>query len=97
MSERAIPKLDLQGVARRLDAVRIATGLDKGVFADTIGIDRSSYSKIIQGEKPLKAEMAYAVSVRWGVSMDYLYKGALDQIPSALSASIIANLTSREE
>lgn len=96
MTDSAIPQLDLDGVAARLDALREATNLDKGIFADTVGIDRSSYSKIIKGEKPLKAEMAYAVSVRWGVSMDYLYKGSLDGLPSNLSATIIAILTKRE-
>lgn len=96
MTDPAIPQLDLEGVARRLDALREATTLEKGIFADTVGIDRSSYSKIIKGEKPLKAEMAYAVSMRWGVSMDFLYKGSLDGLPSNLSASIIAILTKRE-
>lgn len=96
MSEAAIPQIDLAGVGARLDAVREATELEKGVFAETVGIDKSSYSKIIKGEKPLKADMAYAVSMRWGVSMDYLYKGSLDALPSTLSAKIIAILTSRE-
>lgn len=96
MTEAAIPQLDLDGVAARLDALREATGLDKGIFADTVGIDRSSYSKIIKGEKPLKAEMAFAVSMRWNVSMDFLYKGSLDGLPSNMSASIIAILTKRD-
>lgn len=96
MSETAVPQIDLLGVGRRLDVLREATGLEKGVFADVSGIDRSSYSKIIQGTKPLKAEMAYAVSLRWNVSMDYLYRGVLDNLPSNLSASIIASLTGRK-
>ena len=96
MTDYAIPQLDLEGVGRRLDAVRNATGLEKGIFADTVGIDASSYSKIIKGEKPLKADMAYAVSIRWGASMDYLYKGSLDALPPNLSASIIAALTKRD-
>lgn len=96
MSDVMIPQIDLAGVARRLDALRAATGLDKQVFAATVGIDKSSYSKIIKGEKPLKAEMGYAVSVRWNVSMDFLYRGVLDGLPPNLSATIIANLTARE-
>ena len=96
MNENAIPKIDLAGVGLRLEALRAATGLEKRVFAATVGIDKSSYSKIIQGEKPLKAEMGYAVAMRWNVSMDYLYRGVLDGLPPNLSATIIANLTARE-
>ena len=96
MSETVIPQIDLEGVGARLDALRAATGLEKGLFADTVGIDQSSYSKIIKGKKPLKSDMGYAVSMIWGVSMDYLYKGSLDGLPPNLSATIIAILTKRE-
>lgn len=97
MSDPQLPQLDFVNVGIRLDAVRIATGLDKGLFADTVGIDRSSYSKIIKGEKPLKVDMGFAVAERWGVTLDYLYRGSLDRLPSTLSASIIATLTGRRE
>jgi len=79
-------------VGQRLEALRIATGLPKGDFADTVKVDRSSYSKIIKGEKPLKAEMAFIVSERWDVAMDYLYRGRLDNLPSHLSKKIIEAL-----
>ena len=85
--------LDPALVGKRLDALRAATGLEKGVFADTVGIDRSSYSKIIKGTKPLKIEMGFNVASRWGVSLDYLYRGHLGQLPAALSNTIIAILT----
>jgi len=97
MTKIVPPKIDLKEVGRRLDALREASGLEKGVFADISGIDRSSYSKIIQGEKPLKAEMAYSLSMRWDVPMDFFYRGSLDRIPSTLSAKIIASLTGRSE
>lgn len=84
-------------VGRRLDAVRVASKLDKGDFADTVGIDRSSYSKIIQGKKPLKIEMGFQVSERWDVSLDFLYKGSLDKLPSNLSKDIIDHLKSTKE
>ena len=97
MMETALPKIDLVGVGARLDAIRVATGLDKGVFADTVDIDASSYSKIIKGEKPLKIDMGFRVSERWNVSLDYLYRGALDGLPSSLSTKIIETLTKRQE
>lgn len=85
--------MDMALVGVRLDAIRAATGLSKGEFADTVQIDRSSYSKIIKGEKPLKIEMGFIVSERWGVSLDFLYKGNLQGLPESLSKTIIASLT----
>ncbi|WP_420584912.1 helix-turn-helix domain-containing protein [Ruegeria sp.] len=89
--------MDLLEVGRRLDALRAATGLEKGEFADTVKIDRSSYSKIIKGTKPLKIEMGYQVSERWDVSLDFLYRGQLDKLPSSLSKTIIEHLNNPEE
>ncbi|WP_145400154.1 helix-turn-helix domain-containing protein [Paracoccus sulfuroxidans] len=96
MGKAPMPKMDHEGIGSRLDALRTATGLEKGVFAESCGIDPSSYSKIIKGEKALKVEMGYAVSVRWGVSMDYLYRGTLEKLPPSFASSIITNLTGRD-
>lgn len=90
----SLPKIDLPGVGRRLDALRKALGLQKGDFADTFGLDRSSYSKVIKGEKPLTSDYAYIIAQRWGAPMDYLYKGDLSRIDEALRAKIIDNLNS---
>lgn len=87
------PKMALPLVAARLEALRLATGLLKGEFADSIGVDRSSYSKILNAEKPLKVEMGYAVSERWGVPMDFLYRGHLLNLPDQYDKAIIAALT----
>ncbi len=91
-----VPKIDDAGVGFRLDALREAAGLDKGSFATTCGIDPSSYSKIIQGEKPLRSGMAFACSERWGVTMDYLYRGSLEKLPSQYASKIIEILTARQ-
>ena len=90
-----IPTIDLAGVGARIDALRIATGMEKGLFAQSCAIDPSSYSKIIQGEKPLKADMAFACAERWGVTMDFLYRGSLDRLPEQYAKTIIAHLTAR--
>lgn len=91
----AMPMIDHAGVGLRLDALREATGLEKGVFSQSFGVDPSSYAKIIQGKKPLKVEMGFACAARWGVSMDYLYRGVLDSLPPQYAKTIIAALTGR--
>ncbi len=82
-----------KSVGRRLEALREYYHLNKADFSDSVGIDRSSYIKIERGDKPLKAEMAYAISERWGVSMDYLYRGRLTELPAPLADSLMRSLT----
>jgi hypothetical protein len=95
------PKIDMAGVAFRLEALRATTGLTKDAFAKASGIDPSSYTKVTNNleigkedkTKPLKSEHAFAISERWGVTMDFIYRGDLSKIDDALRAKIIANLS----
>jgi len=89
-----LPQIDLKGVGSRLDALREALDLPRGEFATTFGVDPSSYTKIANGTKPLKSEHAYAISERWGVSMDFLYRGRLADLPAELRESILKALNS---
>ncbi|WP_245851453.1 helix-turn-helix domain-containing protein [Monaibacterium marinum] len=80
-------------VGQRLEALRAHHNLTKSELADSVGIDRSSYSRIEQGVKPLKADMAYKIAERWGVSMDYLYRGRLTEVPRALADNLMSKRT----
>lgn len=75
-------------VARRLTLAREALGLKKSEMADSVGIDRSSYTKIENGDKVLNADMAFAIAERWGVSMDYLYRGRLTDLPASIASKL---------
>lgn len=82
-------------VGKRLEALRVHHGLSKAHFADSVAIDRTSYIRIERGEKPLKADMAFKIAERWGVTMDFLYRGRLTEIPPTLADSIMKTLTTR--
>lgn len=84
-------------VARRLAAAREALGLSKAEFADTIGIDRSSYTKIEKGLKPLLPPTAVLIFQLYGVDLNYLYLGQLGGLPSNLSSKVIAHLKGATE
>ena len=75
-------------VGRRLETIRAATGLDRKSFAATIGVDPSSYTKIAKGEKPLNIDMGVSVAATWGVSLDFIYLGRLDRLPSGMAAKL---------
>lgn len=94
-----MPKINQKNVGVRLEALRGALGetteLDKGPFALSFGLDPSSYSKVILGKKALKSEHAFALAERWGVTMDFLYRGDLSKIDENLRTRIMARLTER--
>ena len=84
-------------VAPRLEAAREALGLSRSEFADIVGIDRSSYSKIADGKKPLLPKDAYHIWQLYGIDMNYIYLGQLGGLPSNLSSIIIAHLKTHAE
>lgn len=84
-------QIDPKAVAERLTRLREYHGKSRAEFADSVEIDRSSYSKIEKGEKPLKADMAFAIAERWGVTMDFLYRGRLTELPMNLAQALMPN------
>lgn len=84
-------------VGMRLEALRRHHGKTRAEFAESVHIDATSYGRIEKGLKPLKADMAYRIAERWGVTMDFLYRGRLTEIPPNLADAIMANLTKDQE
>lgn len=80
---------DLEETAARIVAVRQAIGLTKAEFADAIEVDRSSWTKIENASKPLHADHAFRISVRYSIPMDYLYRGVLKDLPASLAEKIL--------
>lgn len=81
-----------QMIAPRLIAAREALGLSKAEFADLIGIDRSSYTKIEKGDKPLLPHTAFRIWELYGIDMNYIYLGQLGGLPVSLSSKVITHL-----
>jgi DNA-binding XRE family transcriptional regulator len=79
-------------VARRLIALRAALGMNKAAFADMIGLDRSSYTKIEKGEKPLLPPSAYRIYQLFGVDMNFIYLGQVGGLPVKLSSAVMSHL-----
>ncbi|GLO70309.1 hypothetical protein MACH17_18260 [Phaeobacter inhibens] len=75
-------------VAPRLTALREALGMTKADFSDMIEIDRSSYTKIEKGEKPLLPRQAFKIYERFGVDMNYIYLGQVGGVPQKLSKTL---------
>ena len=87
---------DPEEVGHRLKAVRLHYGKTRAEFAGSVQIDATSYGRIEKGQKPLKADMAFRVAERWGVSMDFLYRGRLTELPPNLADSFMRHLTNHD-
>lgn len=81
----------------RLEAIIDAVQVGRGELADIIGLDRSSMSKVLKGEKPFKPEFAYELCEKYGVTMDFIYRGQIRDLPPTLARSILAHLRQREQ
>ena len=88
-----MPQIDMAGVGRRLEALRQALNLSRKDFADSFGLDPSSYTKTVVGEKQLRSEAAYIIAESWGVSMDYIFRGRFTDLPEHLRESILKHLS----
>ena len=86
-----------EAVGKRLTALREHHGRTRADFAASVQIDPTSYGKIEKGLKPLKADMAFRIAERWGVSMDFLYRGRLTELPADLADQLMTNLTNDQE
>lgn len=75
-------------VGCRLQAIRMVFGLQSKDMAALIAVDPSSYSKTEKGSKPLKSEHAYVIAERYGITMDYIYRGSFAQLPTDLAAKL---------
>lgn len=82
-----------ESVGARLQALREYHRLNQAEFAQSVQIDPTSYGRIEKGKKPLKADMAFRIAERWGVSMDFLYRGRLTELPPKLADSLMSSLT----
>ena len=83
-------------VAVRVQALRVSLGLTKAEFADAIDVDRSSYTKIEKGEKPLLPRTAYRIWQLYGVDMNYVYLGQIGGVPASLSKALMTHLKGKK-
>ena len=79
-------------VADRLIALRHALELSKSEFARMIEVDKSSYTKIEKGEKPIQTRAVYRIFKLYGVDPNFIYLGQIGGLPSSLSKKIMIHL-----
>lgn len=79
-------------VGNRITAIRETLALSKAQFADSIGLDRSSLTKIEKGEMGLDILMGEHIATIYGFGLDFIYRGDLSDAPLSLRPQLMVNL-----
>lgn len=79
-------------VGPRITALRETLALSKGQFADSVGLDRSTLTKIEQGNEGLSLPKGIAVATLYGVGLDFIYRGDLSDVPEKMRPRLLVNL-----
>lgn len=70
----------IETIAARLRALRIELGYGtQTAFADRLGIDKSTYNLYEKAKRPLTFETACLIRREFGISIDWLFFGDLQQ------------------
>ena len=86
------PELNHARVGERVTALRQALAKTKAQFADELGLDRSTLSKVEQGNKGLDIAVGVRIADLYGVGLDYTYRGTITDAPETLRVQILAEI-----
>lgn len=76
-------------IGKRLEDLRKELGFKtQSAFAEKLGIDKSTYSSIKTGDRNLSFETACVIRRQWGISVDWLFFGDLQQSAIQVMARI---------
>lgn len=66
--------------------------MSKATFADSIGLDRSSMSKVEAGTKGLDIAVGSRIADLFGFGLDYTYRGVLTDAPEGHRLRILSEI-----
>lgn len=79
-------------VGPRVTAIRMTVKLSKAEFADAVGVDRSSLTKIERGDAGLDIAVGERIAVIFGFGLDFIYRGELSDVPLSQRDALMVNL-----
>lgn len=79
-----------ESVGRRLKMLRLALEKTPSEMADALDIDRTYWSRFEKGRQGLSDSVAALLSVRYGVTLDFLILNRWDKLPVDLAEKLRA-------
>lgn len=77
-----------EAVGQRLSLLRRALNMTPSEMADTLGIERTYWSRYENGRQGLSDTVAAMLVVRYDVTLDFLILGRWDKLPFELAEKI---------
>jgi DNA-binding XRE family transcriptional regulator len=79
-------------VGPRIRAMRETIALSPAQLADTIGLDRSTLSKIEQGKVGLGIHHGEAIAAQFGFGLNFIYRGDLSDVPDRYRSRLLVEM-----
>lgn len=78
----------IEAVAARLKRVREVLGLTKKEFAERAGMTEQTYGPFENGKRELSLNAAKKLRKRYGLSLEFMYFGKIDDLPTRISKEL---------
>lgn len=88
LPQNIVEAMKNDAVGHRLKMLRLALGLSPSQMADTLGIERTYWSRFENGRQGLSDTVAALLCVRFGVTLDWIVLGDWSKLPLDLSEKI---------
>ncbi|WP_121063445.1 helix-turn-helix domain-containing protein [Chachezhania antarctica] len=79
-----------EAVGHRLRLLRRALGMSPSEMADSLGIERTYWSRYEKGRQGLSDAVAALLTIRFGVTLDFIMLGKWDKLPLDLAEKMRA-------
>ncbi|MDP0925699.1 helix-turn-helix transcriptional regulator [Paracoccus onubensis] len=79
---------DIEAVAARLKAARLALGMEKKEFAERAEMGMQTYGPFENAKRPLSLEAAKKLRKAYGLSLEFMYFGKIDDLPHKIAAKL---------
>lgn len=77
-------------IGKRLEKLRTVVGLNQTGMAEALHIGQSAWSQYESGTRRVTLEVAGRIAVRFGVTLDWLYRGDPSGLPLKLAQSLVS-------
>lgn len=74
-----------EAVAARLAKIRHILGMEKKEFAERAGLNMQTYGPFENAKRDLSLQSAKLIRSTYGVSLEFLYFGKIDDLPTRIS------------
>lgn len=79
-------------VGPRITALRETLALSKAQLADSLGLDRSTLTKIESGKTGLDIRHGIAIAEKYGFGLNFIYRGDVSDTPDRLRARLLTEM-----